>query len=312
MIWPIKKLIKPIYSWLIRIGWIRTETDKYQDNMLNAYATFSKMSKLSGIKFISFNEDKCVIVLCDGRRYIFNPFIRASQLYSIPKDGTFEEKETKYLSKLIKTGDVCVDIGASFGWYTILFSKLVGNKGHVYAFEPLPENYSVLENNIKENQLNNITTFSIALGDTKKTTKLYLPDIGVSGSLQLHEYRNNYDEIKCEIDTFDSIAEKEKIKRIDFIKADIEGGELAFLNGAINSIRTHMPILMLEIQEKSTNLFDYKPDDVFKFLENLNYKAYYIIEGSIENPKLRLVDRSSNKYPDYNFLFIPDNRREMI
>ena len=272
------------------------------------------MSKLTGINSISFNNGKCVINLVDQRKYIFNPFIRASRLYSVPKTGTFEKKETEYLTGLIHEGFVCIDIGASFGWYTIILSKLVGQKGHIYAFEPLPENYSVLVENIKENQLNNVTTFPVALGDTKKITKLYLPDIGISGSLRLHEYEKNYDEISCEIQTLDSIVEKECIEKIDFIKADIEGGEYAFLKGAMDSIKKFMPFIMLEIQENSTKLFGYEPNDIFSLLEDLNYKAYYIGDNKDGdfNKTLHLLARTSDQLPDYNFLFVPGNRREKI
>lgn len=303
-----------MYIWLIRIGLIRTESDQFQEKVLNAYSVFNTMSKLTGINSVSFNNGKCVINLVDQRKYIFNPFIRASRLYSVPKTGTFEKKETEYLTGLIHEGFVCIDIGASFGWYTIILSKLVGQKGHIYAFEPLPENYSVLVENIKENQLKNVTTFTVALGDTKKSAKLYLPDVGVSGSLKLHKFRNNYDEINCEIDTFDSIVEKECIEKIDFIKADIEGGEYAFLKGAINSIKKFMPFIMLEIQENSTKLFGYEPNDIFSLLEDLNYKAYYIGDNKDGdfNKTLHLLAQTSDQLPDYNFLFVPENRRVKI
>ena len=293
---------------MLRIGLIQTSSDLYQNTLINSYDVFDRMSKIQGIHRIEFNCEKCVIELFDKRKFIFNPHIRASRLYSIPKIGTFEKKESEYISKLIKMDDICIDVGASFGWYTILLGKNVGESGLVLAFEPLPENCMVLSNNIKENKLNNVKVMPIALGDTKTDSKLYLPDIGISGSLELHNYRRTFDEIECKIDTLDSIVEEEKINRIDFIKADIEGGELAFLKGAINSISKFKPNIMLEIQENSTKLFGYLPDDIFKIMCELGYNSFYIVEDKFTGQKLCPVKNHTKNLPDYNFLFIHNTR----
>ena len=75
-----------------------------------------------------------------------------------------------------------------------------------------------------------------------------------------------------------------------------------------------MPFIMLEIQENSTKLFGYEPNDIFSLLEDLKYKAYFIDEDKNRdfNNTLRLLDRTSDQLPDYNFLFVPENRRVKI
>ena len=292
----------------MRFDLIKARSDKYHSSLLLSYDVFDHMSKIQEINRIEFNGERCVIELTDKRKYIFNPHIRASRLYSIPKLGVFEKKETNYISELIKADDICIDVGASFGWYTVLLGNKVGGSGLVLAFEPIPENCSALKKNIRENNLDNVKVMPVALGDKNIESKLYLPDIGISGSLELHDYRSSYDEIECSVKTLDSIIEEEEINRIDFIKADIEGGELAFLRGAVNSIEKYKPNVMLEVQESSTKLFDYMPDDVFKFMHNLDYKPYYILEDEGVSEKLCPVNTSSKQLPDYNFIFIHNTR----
>lgn len=304
----LKALIKPIYNWLRKVGLIKTRSDNHLQKLISSYDMFNEMSKLSNINKIMFDNAVCVIELSDKRKYVFNPLVRASRLYSVPMVGDFERKETQFLSTIINKGDVCADVGACFGWYTVMLSNLVGDVGKVIAFEPLPENHTVLNNNISLNKLTNVHVMSIALGEEKANSKLFLSDIGVSGSLKLHDYQNTFDEIKCEIDTFDSVFEGMRCDRLDFIKADIEGGELSFLHGAYNCIKKYKPTIMLEIQENSTKLFDYLPADVFNFMEKLGYKPFCIVVGESGETTLCPVDKLAEVLPDYNFLFMHGER----
>ena len=62
-----------------------------------------------------------------------------------------------------KEGDIVVDIGAAFGFYTILSSKMIGPKGKVIAIEPQPESFQMLNSNIKLNKLSNVKTLNCAI-----------------------------------------------------------------------------------------------------------------------------------------------------
>ena len=75
-------------------------------------------------------------------------------------------------------------------------------------------------------------------------------------------------------------------------------------------IKKYRPNVMLEIQENSTKLFGYMPEDIFKFMRELGYKEYYIMEDKNIGQKLCPVNNSSENLPDYNFLFIHNSRSE--
>ena len=70
--------------------------------------------------------------------------------------GQYERPVQEMIESLVKPSDVCYDIGANLGFFSILLGRLVGNTGMVYAFEPVPENAVMIEKNAQLNNLNNI------------------------------------------------------------------------------------------------------------------------------------------------------------
>ena len=222
-------------------------------------------------------------------------------MYSVPQTGTFEAKETDFVRGFVQPGQVCFDIGASFGWYTVLLSKLVGPAGHVHAFEPLPHNFEVLQSNVTLNECANVTLNDVALDATDGQKDLFLPDIGLTVSLRLHRYKKNYQVISCRTRTLDDYCLEKGISHVDFIKADIEGAELLMLKGAIETLRRSKPALMLECQSKVTRLFGYEPAELFTLLAELGYAPHFVADtGSLVH-----VDDYHGRLPDYNFIFLP-------
>ena len=74
----------------------------------------------------------------------------------------------------VKEGNNVIDIGANIGYFTLLFAKLVGPNGKVFAFEPDPTNFSILKKNIEENNYDNVILSQKAISDKTETTKLFL------------------------------------------------------------------------------------------------------------------------------------------
>src|ERR1700719_2260133 len=62
--------------------------------------------------------------------------------------GSYELKKQREIEQAVKPGMVCYDIGAHVGFYTLLFAKLVGPSGRVFAFEPLPKNCAVIKRHL--------------------------------------------------------------------------------------------------------------------------------------------------------------------
>src|SRR5438132_14311598 len=87
--------------------------------------------------------------------------------------GVWEPNVTAAFRDRLATKDVCVDVGAHLGYFTLLASKLVGPDGHVYAFEPSPSNYDALCANIALNGVTNVSAFQLAVGETAREARLY-------------------------------------------------------------------------------------------------------------------------------------------
>ena len=278
-----------------------SEYEQQQRMLESSYDAFCQLSKKDNIDNILFTNGKAIITLKDGRRYHFDAIDNVARMYSVPHTGTFEAKETNFVRGFVQPGQVCIDVGANFGWYTILLSKLIGSTGHVHAFEPLPHTFNVLQRNVTLNECSNVTLNDVALDAINGQKDLFLPDIGVSGSFRLHRYEKNYQVIKCRTRTLDDYCLEEGISHVDFIKADIEGAEWLMLKGATKILRQSKPVLFLEIQSTSTKLFGYEPVELFNWLANRGYVPYFVDDtGSL----VRINDYHG-MLPDYNFIFSP-------
>lgn len=269
------------------------------------FISFIEMSLINNIGQVIFENGKGYIKLKDGIIFRYDPNYKISQLYSIPQIGEFEKKETDFVKKLIKPGDTCFDIGGSFGWYTILLSKLIGRNGEVHSFEPISINYEMLNENVKKNLCNNVILNQIALDESSGERELYVSDIGVSGSFELHKHDRSYETSLCRTITLDQYCKEHEVSNIDFLKADIEGAELLMIKGGSSTIESTMPIMLVEIQESSTKLFGYKPFDIFNYIYKFGYNSYYI-NNDIELEKFEF--QNNTKLPDYNFIFWPVNK----
>jgi FkbM family methyltransferase len=138
-----------------------------------------------------------------------------------------------------------IDAGAYIGYYSILASGLVGDRGKVYAFEPSPENMGVLVDNVVLNSCNNIRTIPKAVSDKSSKTTFFPNPCNASGSTMFEDYStHNTHDPKIEVDTV-SLDEVVGNGRVDFIKMDIEGGETKALKGMTNIIRNSPNLKMI-------------------------------------------------------------------
>jgi FkbM family methyltransferase len=101
----------------------------------------------------------------DGRRFVFDS--QKKYAFEIYFRGERERNETNLMKKIIHKGDITVDIGANIGWYTTLFSRLVGECGKVIAVEAMPETFNMLKQNLKLNGCTkNVNLLNIMCSDS--------------------------------------------------------------------------------------------------------------------------------------------------
>lgn len=285
---------------------IRRDAASAEAALLAGFSALQQVAGRGDVAEIVCRAHGAELVLHDGRRFSFDPADRLQRLYSLPVTGEFERKETEWVRRHVGTGQWCVDAGGSFGWYAILLAQCVGFDGRVHVFEPIPRTAEVLRGNIARNGCSNVRIHLVALAAEPGEAELFVPDIGVSGSLRLHEYGKGYETFRCPVRRLDDIAAAERWSRLDFLKADIEGAELDLLRGAETTLARWRPLLLLEIQANSTRRFGHEPDAVFAWLLERGYRAAWVSE----NQRLARVSGVEHPLPDYNFIFVPDERRE--
>lgn len=139
----------------------------------------------------------------------------------------------------VKPGTVALDIGSHIGTHTVKLSRLVGEKGRVFAFEPQRKIYRELRKNLEINQCSNVTALHCALGNKKGITQMSAPSSGNEAGTPIGSGGN-----EIEMFTLDSF----KFKNLSFIKMDVEGFEQKVLAGAKKTIMKNRPVIVLEIQ----------------------------------------------------------------
>jgi len=158
-------------------------------------------------------------------------------------------------------GGVFVDIGAHIGYYTLLTSRVIGDKGLIISVEADPTNYKTLLSNIFSNHLKNIIHFNVAAYSTDTKINLYQHSGGGTGH-SLVETHGSFVTIKAR--RLDSILKQVGVNRLDLVKIDVEGAEAYVLEGAIDSLRKYRPRLIIEVRY-------YNLGKVKEFLENFDY-----------------------------------------
>ena len=194
----------------------------------------------------------------------------------------YEEEELTMQYMLINDGDVVVDIGANYGWYSMHIAKKNPNST-IYSFEPLPKTYSVFSENLAINNINNICPLNIGLSDSQGEMSFFVdPNLTVNASLNNVSESSSAIEVKCFVETLDVFVEHNKIDKLDFIKCDIEGAELFALKGALKTLQNFRPKLFVEMLRKWSKKFGYHPNDIIIYLKGLGYNCYKIRSNFLE------------------------------
>lgn len=148
--------------------------------------------------------------------------------------GAFEPGTTATVRRLLKSGGSFVDIGAHVGWYTLLAARLVGATGQVWAFEPSPENASLIDKTLFINDVLHLVNLrQVAIGDTSSRAPLHILPVSAESSLLPIEGARR--SIMVDIVKLDGTLPQDR--EIDLIKIDAEGSELRILAGMTEILR---------------------------------------------------------------------------
>ena len=230
----------------------------------------------------------------DSKREAIQLFLRANAVYLLNKETLFTDEELKlqdeyieFSNKNVSGNEICgfkftdqsynkhcfmndftdedrnyiankdiIDAGAYIGDSSLAFSKLTSS--NVHAFEPFVESFNKLLENIKLNDVDNIVPVEASLSDKNGEEKIYLSGNNVQGITSDESFRHFDKSFTVETMTIDKYVQDNNLN-VGFIKVDVEGTEQRLLKGAIETIKSQKPFLILSIYHNPNDFFEIKP-----------------------------------------------------
>lgn len=195
--------------------------------------------------------------------------------------GTYEPMCVKFLKRILKPGMVFYDIGANFGFYSLLAAQRIAPNGAVFAFEPQSKCCSMLIKSMAANKLKNIRIHQIALSDEDGEGRIYQLSETNIGQASLWRGKGKTfgsEVVKCV--TIDYLIKNKELPPCDIMKIDVEGAEQNVLKGA-NELFLKSPPKVIVFEGIDVNLkrFDSSLDELLRTLKKNNYKIVFAKRG---------------------------------
>ena len=235
--------------------------------------------------------------------------------------GEYSQGEVDLFKQCIRQGDVVVDAGANIGYFSVIFSQLVGAQGAVYAFEAHEFIYNLLCGNAAFNSCFNLHPYFMALGNTQTTIEITLPNYTITdnfGGIDLMNHHRSGTTQSVQCDTLDNVLSP--LERVDFIKIDVEGMEQVVIEGARQIIKKFRPLLYVEndrtqkaryllelLEQLEYTLFEHNPplynpqnflgcsENIFRFQKSDGQWGYYVSKNILCIPKERSIEMKGFK-----------------
>lgn len=248
---------------------------------------------VSGNVHLALPGLKPLVFKTDGRDSI------ASRIYWRGFHGHEPETLLLYL-QLLKRSNVVVDVGAGTGIFTLIAGAESKDR-QVYSFEPVPEIFDSLRENIDANGLENVTAVQGCVTNYQGEITLYVDDslaLPFTTSI-LEGYRHASGTIVAPAMTLDAYVEENHIEKLDLLKIDAEGSDVTVLEGATQVLRNQQPIIICEV------LYTHTDKPLQDILDQTDYQYFYITdEGLLPRKEIK----GDHNYVFRNYLFVPKSK----
>jgi FkbM family methyltransferase len=202
--------------------------------------------------------------------------------------GHYERDEVRFARRVLKPGDVTIDVGAHIGFFTMHMADAVGAAGRVYAFEPLDSNAALLERSIAENRFGDrVVLQRAAVGARPGTATLTFPleTLNSGGAYLLRDGTAalaGNQKRQVPLVALDALDLRRPVR---FIKLDVEGAEPLVVRGASRILKDDRPTLLSELHPVQLERASGTTAEAFlDQLRALHYRAHAIVNGSIGAP----------------------------
>lgn len=285
-----------------------TKVDYIQQMHGCARHLFGYASLLDGSSLdkIEISANTVQVVLHGGGRFAIDPLdVRQPQLEELYFRG-FEAHEWRTVIGLIQPGMTVFDIGANIGWYTVRLA-IHCPETVIHSFEPVPHTYETLQHNVSLNPIRNVTLHPFGLSSHGGVADFYFSktSTGAGSAANILEL-SDFSTVRVTLRTLDAFCRDTGVAP-DFIKCDVEGGELAAMQGGIETIRRARPIIFMEMLRKWAAKFGYHPNSIIALMQDVGYKCFELTPA---DPIAR--NEITDAVSGTNFLFLHTQRHADI
>lgn len=241
--------------------------------------------------------------------------VAAGLLASAARSMAAVEDELAALPTLVRPGDVCLDVGAKHGAYALAFAAAAGPSGRVVAFEPLPGPRRVIRVGRVVLGGLSVEIVPVAVGADMAAAELLLPvrrglpvpgraflargSVGLGSNVEFTRHRR----VPADLATLDAWWSSTGEGRVDVVKLDVEGAEVAVLAGGERLLRTWRPTLLVELEDRHLGRFGTTAHEVFEGLTATGYRAA-VLDGGV----WRDVDTPSSTRRNHLFVHVDRGR----
>ena len=205
-----------------------------------------------------------------------------------------ENPEYAMMKQTLSAGDTFIDVGANFGTFSLLASRLVGSSGQVVAIEPQSRLVEMLGQSLRMSGVDNCVVMPVACGSTSETMSLLIPrhDTGRAGFFSGFSGRAQHHRVDVTVIPLDDLLPSIERSHRVVIKLDVEGSELDVLEGARRIIAASRPAIIVELNPWSASSAGRGPGDLLDFLTAVGYRSFATSQSFPATVDVRQMDLS--------------------
>jgi FkbM family methyltransferase len=225
--------------------------------------------------------------------------VQSSIMFLDPNDGLhlaknhiYEELETKFIKQTVKKNSIVIDVGANIGYYTLIFAKIVGKNGRVYAFEPAPSNFCLLKKNVEFNGFTNVELVQKAASNKTGQIKLFVTDD--AGDNRIYDSDDNRKSVRIDATTLDDFFQNDQA--LSFVKIDTQGADAAVVQGMARLMHYNKNVRILtEFWPFGLASFGIEPKQYLTMLTDNGFKLYNV-DFELGVIRLTVIDDLLRRY----------------
>jgi len=217
-------------------------------------------------------------LVTSAKRFVESFLLKAPRAYARLLEAAGRgSAEKRLFLRLVQQDWTVFDIGANRGLFTRLFWALTGPRGKVHAFEPIPATADMLQRSLSAAQARDIALTRSAVGDHEGTVEIFMPGAD-DGQVSLRQHSMGswsgapvVKKYPVPMTTVDAYCARAAVRRVDFIKIDVEGAEQLVLDGARATLARDTPVLFVEVCRTWLEGFQASPEAMIVSLLESGY-----------------------------------------